>query len=67
LIKEAKRIKDNEEYGDPGSEHEWASDVDSQGKQIWGVEGEDYEWHHKEDKEAYEKGLSTVPEPMNLQ
>ena len=29
LIKEAKRIKDNEEYGDPGSEHEWASDVDS--------------------------------------
>ena len=32
LMKEAKRIKDNEDYGDPGSDFEWASDVDSQGK-----------------------------------
>ena len=29
LMKEAKRIKDNEDYGDPGSDYEWASDVDS--------------------------------------
>ena len=66
LMKEAKRIKNNEEFGDPGSDFEWASDVDSQGKQIWGEEGVDYEWNHKEDKEAYEAGLSSVPEPMNL-
>jgi len=29
LMKEAKRIKDNEDYGDQGSDYEWASDVDS--------------------------------------
>jgi len=29
LMKEAKRIKNYEEFGDPGSDFEWASDVDS--------------------------------------
>jgi len=29
LLKEARRIKNNEDFGDPGSEFEWASDVDS--------------------------------------
>lgn len=39
-------MEDNILYGDPGSEHEWASDVDSNGNEIWGEEGVDYEWYH---------------------
>lgn len=35
-----------EEFGDAGSDYEWASDVDSEGKIIWGVEGEDFEWYY---------------------
>ena len=35
-----------EEYGDPGSDYEWASDVDSEGRPIWGEEGVDFEWYY---------------------
>jgi len=60
-----KQEKMNAEFGDPGDGFEWASDVDSQGKQIWGKEGEDFEWYYQEDKESYERGESTLPPLLN--
>ena len=62
---EEKRKQTIAEYGDPGEGYEWASDVDSQGKPIWGKEGEDWDWYYKEDKEAYERGESTLPPLLN--
>ena len=44
---------------------EYDSDYDEEGRYIWGAEGEDWEFYYQEDKEAYEQGLSTVPECMN--
>ena len=41
------------------------SDYDEEGRYIWGDEGDDWEFYYKEDKEAYEAGLSTVPECLN--
>ena len=38
--------KEKEIYGDPGSDYEGASDVDSEGKPIWGEEGVDFEWYY---------------------
>ena len=64
-VEEEKPAEDEEEYeplGDPGSDYEWASDVDSNGKIIWGEEGVDYTWYHQEDKEAYERGESMIPD-----
>ena len=58
--------KVNEIYGDPGSDYEWASDVDSEGKPIWGEEGVDFEWYYQEDKESYERGEPTLDESMLL-
>lgn len=48
---------ENSEYYD--------SDYDEQGKYIWGKEHDDWEFYYDEDKEAYELGLSTVPETLN--
>ena len=59
---EEQKPVDDYDYGDPGSDYEWASDVDSQGRTIWGEEGVDFEWYYKEDKEAYERGESMVPD-----
>lgn len=46
-------------------EDEYDSDYDEEGRYIWGKEGEDWEFYYQEDKEAYERGESTVPEVMN--
>jgi len=35
-----------EDLGDPGEGYEWASDVDSEGRVIWGEEGVDYDWYY---------------------
>ena len=42
--------KELEELGDPGSGYEWASDVDSFGRPIWGEEGVDFEFYYEEDR-----------------
>ena len=47
------------------SEDEYDSDYDEEGRYIWGAEGDDWEFYYQEDKEAYEQGLSTVPEVLN--
>ena len=60
-----KNLKDIEEYGNPGQGFEWASDVDSQGKQIWGEEGEDWDFYYEEDAESYHRGESTLPPLLN--
>ena len=44
---------------------EYDSEYDEEGRYIWGVEGEDWEFYYEEDKLAYEQGLSTVPETLN--
>ncbi len=54
--------KDEEEDSDYNSEY-----YDEQGRYIWGEEGTDWEFYDDEDKEAYEKGLSVVPETLNPQ
>ena len=41
------------------------SDYDDEGRYVWGKENEDWEFYYQEDKEAYEQGLSTVPEILN--
>ena len=46
-------------------ESEYDSDYDEEGRYIWGQEGEDWEFYYQEDKDAYEKGESTVPETLN--
>jgi len=53
---EGQKAEDSEYYD---------SDYDEQGKYIWGKEGEEWEFYYDEDKEAYELGLSTVPETLN--
>ena len=58
--------KEKEIYGDPGSDYEWASDVDSEGKPIWGEEGVDFEWYYQEDKESFDRGEPTLDESMLL-
>ena len=67
--KKPAKDKDDSSYEEleaPPEGYEWASDVDSKGKVIWGEEGVDYEWYYKEDKEAFEKGqYSTIPELLN--
>lgn len=50
---------------DDGKDFEYDSDYDEQGKYIWGDEGEDWDFYYDEDKEAFELGLPTVPEPLN--
>lgn len=54
---EGQEAQEDSEYYD--------SDYDDQGKFIWGKEGEEWEFYYDEDKEAYELGLSTVPETLN--
>ena len=46
-------------------EDSYDSDYDEEGRYIWGAEGDDWEFYYQEDKEAYEAGLSTVPETLN--
>jgi len=53
------------EEEDDGKDFEYDSDYDEQGKYIWGEEGEDWDFYYDEDKEAFELGLPTVPEPLN--
>ena len=47
---EERKARELEELGDPGSGYEWASDVDSNGRPIWGEDGVDYEWYYEEDR-----------------
>lgn len=47
---EERKKKELEELGDPGSGYEWASDVDSNGRPIWGEEGVDFEFYYEEDR-----------------
>ena len=51
--------------GEEAEEEYYDSDYDENGKYIWGKEGEDWEFYDQEDKDAYEQGLSTMPEPLN--
>ena len=44
---------------------EYDSDYDEEGNYVWGQEGADWEFYYQEDKEAYERGESTVPETLN--
>lgn len=55
--KDGQKAEESDEYYD--------SDYDEQGRYIWGKEGEEWEFYYEEDKEAYELGLSTVPETLN--
>ena len=41
------------------------SDYDEEGNYIWGAEGDDWEFYYQEDKLAYERGETTVPEVLN--
>jgi hypothetical protein len=65
--REEKNLKNNEQYGDPGSEYEWSSNVDSNGKPVKkeGEESEEEEWYYQEDKKAHERGESTIPPLLN--
>ena len=63
--KEIKNKNEYEELGDPGEGYEWASDVDSNGKVIWGEEGVDWDFYYKEDAESYHRGESTLPALLN--
>ena len=57
---------EEEEKKDPDDDsNEYDSDYDEEGRYIWGQEGEDWEFYYQEDKEAYERGESTVPEVLN--
>ena len=47
---EERKARELEELGDPGSGYEWASDVDSNGRPVWGEDGVDYEWYYEEDR-----------------
>lgn len=42
------------------------SDYDSDGKYIWGKEGDDWEFYYEEDKIAWEKGDYSMPDPLNV-
>ena len=57
--------EEKKEGNEDDSENEYDSDYDEEGRYIWGAEGEDWEFYYQEDKEAYEAGLSTVPEVLN--
>ena len=57
--------EEEEKKEDEDDEDEYDSDYDEEGRYIWGQEGEDWEFYYQEDKEAYERGESTVPEVMN--
>ena len=46
-------------------EDDYDSEYDEEGNYIWGAEGDDWEFYYREDKESYERGESTVPEPLN--
>ena len=68
LINTAEASKDGNQDKEEESEYDSQydpEDYDEEGKYIWGKEGEDWDFYYKEDKEAYEKGLSMVPEPLN--
>ena len=54
--------KDGEDESEEDSEDE---NYDEEGRFIWGKEGEDWEFYYEEDRIAYEKGESTVPETLN--
>lgn len=57
--------EEEKKHSDDDSENEYDSDYDEEGRYIWGAENEDWEFYYQEDKEAYEAGLSTVPECLN--
>ena len=62
----AAAVGEEEEKKDPDDDsNEYDSDYDEEGRYIWGQEGEDWEFYYQEDKEAYERGESTVPEVLN--
>jgi len=55
---EVKKDEESEEDSDD-------ENYDEEGRFIWGKEGEDWEFYYEEDRIAYEKGESTVPECLN--
>ena len=42
-------------------------DYDEEGNYKWGKEGEDWDFYYDEDRVAFIRGESTVPEPLNPQ
>jgi hypothetical protein len=54
--------KEDSEESEYNSEY-----YDEEGKYIWGEENQDWEFYDQEDKDAYEQGLSSVPETLNPQ
>ena len=54
--------KEDSEESEYNSEY-----YDEEGKYIWGEEDQDWEFYDQEDKDAYEQGLSSVPETLNPQ
>ena len=58
LINTKKKEEDEEDSYDD-------EDYDEEGRYIWGKENEDWEFYYEEDRIAYEKGESTVPETLN--
>ena len=57
--------QEEEKKEDEESEEDSDENYDEEGRFIWGKEGEDWEFYYEEDRIAYEKGESTVPETLN--
>ena len=65
FMEQRKKQIEEEKKEQIDEENEYDSDYDEEGRYIWGIEGEDWEFYYQEDKEAYERGESTVPETLN--
>ena len=51
------QIQETKKEGEDGAESDSSgSYYDEEGKKIWGEEGDDWDWIHKEDKETYVEG-----------
>ena len=48
------------------TDSEYGSEYDDNGRKIWGEEGVDFEWYHKEDKENYVEGEAYHAYPEDL-
>ena len=66
---EEEETKDGEGKDDDDDESSYDSydpeDYDENGNYIWGKEGDDWEFYYDEDKQAFERGESTVSNVMN--
>jgi hypothetical protein len=63
-LKDGEEKKEESEYEDEDEAY-GEEDYDQEGKYIWGKEGDEWQWHNKEDKEAYERGDRSV-HPENV-